>query len=78
MSIQEWRDEAASGNITEVFACGTAAVITPIAELKSAHFSIGSPDAPAGELTMSLREELLDIQYGRAEDRHGWMLRLDA
>jgi branched-chain amino acid aminotransferase len=78
VSIQEWRDEAASGNITEVFACGTAAVITPIAELKAANFSIGSPDAPAGELTLSLREELLDIQYGRKEDPHGWMMRLDA
>jgi branched-chain amino acid aminotransferase len=75
--IQEWRDEAASGNITEVFACGTAAVITPIAELKGANFSIGSADAAAGELTMSLREELLDIQYGRREDRHGWLTRLD-
>jgi branched-chain amino acid aminotransferase len=61
-----------------VFACGTAAVITPIAELKAANFSIGSPDAPAGELTLSLREELLDIQYGRKADPHDWMLRLDA
>jgi branched-chain amino acid aminotransferase len=78
VSVHEWREEAASGNITEVFACGTAAVITPIAELKSANFSIGSPDAPAGELTMSLREELLDIQYGRRADPHGWLTRLDA
>ena len=78
VSIQERRDEAATGNITEVFACGTAAVITPIAELKAANFSIGSPDAPAGELTISLRDELLDIQYGRKEDPHDWMMRLDA
>jgi branched-chain amino acid aminotransferase len=78
VSVHEWRDEAASGNITEVFACGTAAVITPIAELKAANFSIGSPDAPAGELTMSLREELLDIQYGRRPDPHEWLGRLDA
>ena len=78
VSVHEWRDEAASGNITEVFACGTAAVITPIAELKAANFSIGSPDAPAGELTMSLREELLDIQYGRRPDPHEWLVRLDA
>jgi branched-chain amino acid aminotransferase len=62
----------------EMFACGTAAVVTPIAQVKSAEFTIGSADAPAGELTMSLRQELTDIQYGRVADRHGWMTRLDA
>ncbi len=78
VSIDEWREGAASGDIVEVFACGTAAVVTPIAQLKAADFTIGSSDAPAGEVTMSLRKELTDIQYGRAEDRHGWMMRLDA
>ena len=29
-------------------------------------------------LALSLREELTDIQYGRLEDKHGWLLRLDA
>ena len=78
VDIDEWRGGVASGDIVEVFACGTAAVVTPIAQLKAADFSIGSEDAPAGELTMSLRQELTDIQYGRGEDRHGWMMRLDA
>ncbi|MDQ1579108.1 MAG: branched-chain amino acid aminotransferase [Microbacteriaceae bacterium] len=78
VSIDEWRDGAASGDITEVFACGTAAVVTPIAQLKAADFTIGSADAAPGDLTMSLRKELTDIQYGRSEDRHGWMTRLDA
>ena len=78
VSIDEWREGVASGEIVEVFACGTAAVITPIAQLKAADFTIGDPDAPAGELTMSLRQELTDIQYGRLPDRHGWLTRLDA
>jgi branched-chain amino acid aminotransferase len=78
ISLDEWRADVASGDIVEVFACGTAAVVTPIAELKAAEFAIGSADAPAGELTMALRQELTDIQYGRAEDRHGWLTRLDA
>ena len=77
VSIHEWRTEAESGNIVEAFACGTAAVVAPIAQLKGANFSIGSADAPAGELTMSLRQELLDIQYGRRPDPHGWLTRLD-
>ncbi|KZX20469.1 Branched-chain-amino-acid aminotransferase [Rathayibacter tanaceti] len=77
VSIDEWRDGVASGDVVEVFACGTAAVITPIAELKGEGFSAGHAGAPAGELTMSLREELTGIQYGRREDRHGWMTRVD-
>ncbi|MEP6479522.1 MAG: aminotransferase class IV, partial [Rhodoglobus sp.] len=78
VSIDEWREGAASGDIVEVFACGTAAVVTPIALLKAADFEIGSADAPAGELTTSLRQELTDIQYGRVADKHGWLTRLDA
>lgn len=78
VTIDEWREGHESGEITEAFACGTAAVVTPIGLLKAADFSIGSAEAVPGELTMSLREELTAIQYGRAEDRYGWMHRLDA
>ncbi|MEO6828079.1 MAG: branched-chain amino acid aminotransferase [Microbacteriaceae bacterium] len=78
VTVDEWRDGVASGEITEVFACGTAAVVTPISQLKSEEFTIGDADAPAGELTMSLRQELTDIQYGRIPDRHNWLTRLDA
>ncbi|MDH2442889.1 branched-chain amino acid aminotransferase [Amnibacterium sp. CER49] len=75
-SIDEWREGVESGAITEVFACGTAAVVTPIAQVKAQDFTIGSAGAPAGALTMSLREELTGIQYGRREDHHDWMVRL--
>jgi branched-chain amino acid aminotransferase len=78
VTIDEWRDGVESGDIVEVFACGTAAVVVPIAELKGEGIHIGSPAASGGELTMSLREELTDIQYGRRADVHGWMTRLDA
>ncbi|MGX5679816.1 branched-chain amino acid aminotransferase [Schumannella luteola] len=78
VSIEEWREGAANGDIVEAFACGTAAVVTPIGLIKAEDFEIGSADARPGELTMSLRDELTGIQYGRVEDRHGWMLRLDA
>lgn len=78
VSIEEWREGDASGDIVEAFACGTAAVVTPIGQVKAKDFTIGSADAVPGELTMSLRQELTDIQYGRREDTHGWMYRLDA
>jgi branched-chain amino acid aminotransferase len=77
ITIQEWRDGVASGDIVEAFACGTAAMITPIGQLKAKDFTIGSADAVPGELTMSLREELTDIQYGRRPDVHNWLYRLD-
>ena len=73
-TIDEWRDGVRDGEITEVFACGTAAVITPVGRLAWNGGEVEMPDTH--EVTMSLREELLDIQYGRAEDRHGWMYQL--
>ncbi|MCS6572947.1 branched-chain amino acid aminotransferase [Curtobacterium flaccumfaciens pv. flaccumfaciens] len=76
VTLDEWRDGVADGSITEAFACGTAAVVTPIAELRGEGFAIGSPTVGAGELTMALRDELTDIQYGRRPDPHGWMTKL--
>ena len=76
VSIDEWKQGVASGEISEVFACGTAAVITPIGQLKGKDFAVGDLDAPAGEVTMALRKELTDIQYGRLPDRHGWLVKL--
>ena len=76
ITLDEWRDGVASGDITEVFACGTAAVITPVGELKTETETIGSADAVAGPVTMSIREQLLGVQTGTVEDTHGWLTRL--
>ncbi len=76
ITIDEWRDGVASGDITEAFACGTAAVITPIGELKADGWSIASPSAGSGEVAMSIRQELLGIQTGAVEDSRGWLTRL--
>lgn len=77
VELEEWKAGYASGDIVEAFACGTAAVVTPIGMLKGNGFEIGSADATPGALTMELRQALTDIQYGRADDPHGWMHRLD-
>ncbi len=72
--IDEWREGVTSGEIVEIFACGTAAVVTPVGSLK---WDGGSVPAPAStDLTMRLRQALVDIQYGRAEDTFGWMHRV--
>jgi branched-chain amino acid aminotransferase len=78
ITLDEVRKGFSSGEITEIFACGTAAVITPVGMLKSREEEIGSANAEPGKLTVSLREELTSIQYGRLEDKHGWMHRLSA
>jgi branched-chain amino acid aminotransferase len=76
VSIDEWRDGVASGEISEVFACGTAAVITPVGELLWEGGSAVTADGEPGPVTTSVRQALVDIQYGRAEDTHGWLRRL--
>jgi len=76
LSIDDWRAENASGAITEVFACGTAAVITPVGEVKSAAGGWTVADGQPGPITMQLRKALLDVQTGRAADPHGWMHRV--
>jgi branched-chain amino acid aminotransferase len=75
VTIEEWREGVAGSDITEVFACGTAAVLTPIGLLKWRTGEVSCGDA-AGPVTVELRQRLLDIQYGRAADTHGWMRRL--
>ncbi|MFB9661615.1 branched-chain amino acid aminotransferase [Glycomyces mayteni] len=75
-SIDRWREDAESGLLTEAFACGTAAVITPVGTVKGRKgaFTIGGGEA--GKFTMQLRQTLLDLQYGRTEDTHNWITTL--
>ena len=76
ISLAELREGIADGSVAEVFACGTAAVLTPIGRLAGEGFALTVGDGSAGATTMSLRRQLTDIQYGRAEDSFGWMRRL--
>jgi branched-chain amino acid aminotransferase len=73
VSIEEWQEGNADGSITEVFACGTAAVITPVGQVKSSDSGWAVGDGNPGTWTMRLRQHLLDIQHGRRDDVHGWM-----
>ena len=73
ISVEQWRDAAASGELTEVFACGTAAVVTPVGTVKSAAGEWQMGDGEPGPVTMRLREALLEIQSGAANDVFGWM-----
>lgn len=77
ISTDEWRQGCESGEITEVFACGTAAVITPVGTVKARDRSWQVADAQPGPVTMRLREHLLDIQTGVAPDPHGWVHKIE-
>lgn len=78
VTVTEWRQGVAEGNVTEAFACGTAAVITPIGKLKTADArDIDFGDSAPGDFTMSLRAELTDIQTGKKPDPHGWVTKVE-
>jgi branched-chain amino acid aminotransferase len=78
ISVDDWQRGNADGTLTEVFACGTAAVITPVGTVKSHRADWTVADGEPGEVTMRLRAALLDIQTGRAADAYGWMHPLGA
>ena len=69
ISTEEWAKKNESGELTEVFACGTAAVITPVGSVLHADGGFDIAGGQPGPITMQLREELTDLQYGR-QARH--------
>ena len=73
VSLAEVLDGITDGTITEVFAAGTAAVITPITGLKTAERALTVGDGTPGHLSEQLRRHIVDIQFGRRPDEHGWM-----
>ncbi|MGK2348653.1 branched-chain amino acid aminotransferase [Actinomyces sp. W5033] len=61
------------GTVTEVFACGTAAVVVPLGRLMGRDFDV---EITGSEVTHEIHDRLTGIQYGRLEDPYGWMYRL--
>lgn len=77
IGIDEWREGARTGEIAEVFACGTAAVVTPVGRLRweGGEITMGE-GRDFGPVTRRIRSTLLDIQFGRAADTHSWLHRV--
>lgn len=73
ISIAQWRAGCESGEITEVFACGTAAVVTPVGAVRGATTGWTVGDGQPGPVMMRLREQLLGIQFGQLPDPYGWV-----
>ncbi len=76
-AIDQWQADAASGRLTECFACGTAAVVTPVGTVTSdAGKSVIGAGGP-GQTTQRLRDRLVGIQRGTSPDPYGWVSRID-
>ncbi len=76
ITIDEVVSGVQAGEITEAFACGTAAVVTPIGRLKGTDFEVHINNGEPGAITEEIFRAITDIQYGRAEDQFGWMRRI--
>jgi len=75
-AIDQCQADAESGQLAEAFACGTAAVVTPIVKVKGRKHGFTVGDGQAGPVTQRLKAALTDIQFGRAPDAHGWVQRV--
>jgi branched-chain amino acid aminotransferase len=77
ISVDQWRADAASGALTEVFGCGTAAVVTPVGSVKSKKDDFTIADGKPGAVTLRLREHLLGVQRGVVPDKHAWLYKIE-
>ena len=76
ISLEGLLSDIASGAVTEVFACGTAAIITPVASFTDPDGTHVVAEGQPGRTTLDLRRQLTEIQYGRRPDPYGWMHRI--
>jgi len=72
-SLPQWEADARSGKLVECFACGTAAVVTPVGKVEGREVSFTIGSGGPGQLTQKLKNRLVAIQRGEAADPHGWV-----
>ncbi len=76
-SIDQWKADAESGRLTETFACGTAAVVTPVGSVTGPNGSFTIGAGGPGQFTTRIKDRLVAIQRGLAPDPHHWVMKLD-
>jgi branched-chain amino acid aminotransferase len=72
-SLDQWREDARTGRLREVFACGTAAGVAPVGRLLGPNFELTIGDGKPGALTIALRDRLTALQRGQSADPYGWV-----
>lgn len=71
MPVDELLDDIEAGRCTELFACGTGAIVAPIGTIGEADGrKLDLPEV--NRMALTLREALLDIQQGKSPDSFGW------
>ena len=76
ISIQEVSDAYDRGELKEVFGTGTAAVISPVGHLKWGDKVMEINDNKIGEISQKLYDTMTSMQYGKIEDKFGWIYRV--
>ncbi len=76
IAIDELRADVRAGRVLEVFACGTAAVVTPVGHILQSGQEELVLGTESGPVTTAIRAALLDLQYGRRPDPAGWLHRV--
>ena len=76
LDVNEIFEDAKSGKLTEAFGTGTAAVISPVGVLALRDEKVPLGDGGIGTISQKLYDTLTGIQYGRLEDKNGWILKL--
>ena len=77
LSIDELMLAASNGDLKEAFGTGTAAVISPIGELKYGEQKVVINDGKIGKLSQKLYDTLTGIQWGTVESPSGWVYQIN-
>ena len=72
LSVDDLMKAGHDGTLEEVFGTGTAAVISPVGELRYKDDVVTINDFKIGELTQKLYDTLTGIQWGKLPDKYGW------
>jgi branched-chain amino acid aminotransferase len=76
IAMEEILTAQSAGTLTEVFASGTAAIVSPVGQMFYRGTDHIINDRKIGPLTQRLYNEILQIQYGEKEDPFGWRVRI--
>ena len=74
IAIDEVLQAAETGKLREVFGSGTAAVISPVGQIKYGKRVVAVGDGQVGALASRFYNAITDIQYGRAQGPQGWVV----
>ncbi|MBO7702920.1 MAG: branched-chain amino acid aminotransferase [Solobacterium sp.] len=74
LAIEDVMKAGHEGTLEEVFGAGTAAVVSPVKELKYEDDTVLIGDGSIGELTQKLYDTMTGIQWGKIEDTKNWIV----